>query len=60
MRSWEVHTVFVPGIYVDDQTGEIKNGYTQEAYKELMKRANEWVDKGLLDAELLTCDKKTP
>jgi putative aldouronate transport system substrate-binding protein len=23
------------GMYVDDQTGEIKNGYTQEAYKEL-------------------------
>ena len=47
------------GMYVDDQTGEIKNGYTQEAYKELMKRANDWVDKGLLDADLLTCDKKT-
>ena len=47
------------GMYVDDQTGEIKNGYTQEAYKELMKRANDWVEKGLLDADLLTCDKKT-
>ena len=47
------------GMYVDDQTGEIKNGYTQEAYKELMKRANDWVDKGLLDADLLICDKKT-
>lgn len=47
------------GMYVDDQTGEIKNGYTQEAYKELMKRANDWVDKGLLDADLFTCDKKT-
>ena len=47
------------GMYVDDQTGEIKNGYTQEAYKELMKRANDWVEKGLLDADLHTCDKKT-
>lgn len=47
------------GMYVDDQTGEIKNGYTQEAYKELMKRANDWVEKGLLDADLLICDKKT-
>lgn len=47
------------GMYVDEATGTIKNGYTEEAYKKLMLKANEWVEKGLLDADLLTCDKNT-
>lgn len=47
------------GMYVDDQTGAVKNGYVEESYKLLMQKANEWVEKGLLDADLLTCDKNT-
>lgn len=47
------------GMYVDAQTGTVKNGYAEESYKELMLRLNDWVDKGLLDADVLTCDKNT-
>lgn len=47
------------GMYVDHETGEIKNGYVEDGYKELFIRANDWVEKGLLDADLLTCDKNT-
>ncbi len=47
------------GMYVDDETGTIHNGYTEEAFKELMLKVNDWVDKGLLDADILTCDKNT-
>ncbi len=47
------------GMYVDEKTGTIKNGYVEENYKALMNKVNEWVSNGLLDADLLTCDKNT-
>ena len=43
-----------PGMMVDDKTGEVKNGYMEEGYKQWVMQMNEWMNAGLLDSEVMT------
>ncbi len=43
-----------PGMYIDDKTGEVKNGFMEEGYKAWVLQMNEWMDAGLLDSEVMT------
>ncbi|AGC69656.1 extracellular solute-binding protein family 1 [Thermoclostridium stercorarium subsp. stercorarium DSM 8532] len=48
-----------PGMYVDHETGKVKYGFIEEGYKQWMLQMNEWVKAGLLDPDVLTCDRTT-
>ena len=43
-----------PGMMIDDKTGEVKNGYMEEGYKQWVMQMNEWMNAGLLDSEVMT------
>lgn len=42
------------GMYIDDKTGEVKNGAMEEGYKQWIMQMNEWMNAGLLDSEVMT------
>ena len=41
-------------MYVDAETGKVKNGAMEEGYKQWILQMNEWMDAGLLDSEVMT------
>jgi putative aldouronate transport system substrate-binding protein len=47
------------GFYVDDTTGKVKYGFIEEGYKDWTLQMNDWVRAGLLDPDILTCDRST-
>lgn len=49
---------FREGMYLSDTDGKVHYGPMEEGYKEWMKKMNEWVKAGLLDADILTNDSK--
>ena len=42
------------GMYIDDKSGEVKNGFMEEGYKQWIIQMNEWMNAGLLDSEVMT------
>ena len=48
-----------PGMYIDPDSGKVKYGFLEEAYKEWMLQMNAWVKAGLLDSDVLTSDRST-
>lgn len=42
------------GMYVDYETGEVKYGEIQDGYRDWLAKMAEWVDAGILDADILT------
>lgn len=48
-----------PNMYIDDATGKVKYGFMEEGYKNWMLQMNDWVKQGLLDPDILTCDRTT-
>lgn len=45
-----------PDFYIDN--GKVKYGFYEPAYKETLKKLNEWYDKGLVDSDLAVADSK--
>ncbi len=48
-----------PGMYVSPDDGKVHYGFAEEGFKDWMKQMNEWVKAGLLDPDVLTCDRST-